>query len=240
MYGVSPQAYDRAITVFSPDGRLFQVEYAKEAVRRGATALAIAVEEGVVVAAVKTTFSPLVVDETIRKIHSIEEHIAITSSGLVADARRLVDLGREQARKHKDLYGNKAPVYYVAKYIADVMQVYTQYGGARPFGVSLLLAGIEEDKGAIYEIEPSGTLTGYKANSIGENKKETDLYLAKHYKENLGINKAIKLAVDALQHTHEKKLTAKQVEIAYITIKEKKFKYLDLKEKEKYLKSTKK
>ncbi len=216
MYGgISPQAYDRAITVFSPDGRLFQVEYAKEAVKRGATAVGVVGKDAVVLAAIKFLHSNLVEEDSIRKINTVGGNIIMTTSGLVADARRLLELARDQAQKHKVLYSTNSPVMYVAKYLADVMQLYTQYGGGRPFGVSLLIAGFDE-KPRLYEIEPSGALTGYKANSIGEGKKVADGFFEKNYKEGLETKKAIKLAVKALQLSHEKKLKPENLEVSYV------------------------
>ena len=218
MYGgISPQAYDRAITVFSPDGRLFQVEYAKEAVKRGSTAVGLVCKEAVVLAAIKSVYSPLVVEDSAKKIHTVDKNIAVTTSGLVSDARRLIDLSREQAQKHNVLYSSKPPVIYVSKYLADVMQLYTQYGGGRPFGVSLLVAGYD-DKPRLYEIEPSGALTGYKANSIGEGKKEADAFFEKHYNDNLDLKKALKLSVKALSLSSDKKLKPTSIEVAYLSI----------------------
>ncbi len=235
MYGgISPQAYDRAITVFSPDGRLFQVEYAKEAVKRGSTAVGIVAKDAVVLAAVRSFYSSLVVEDSAKKIHPIDDNVMVTTSGLVADARRLIDLAREQAQKHNMLYSSKPPVIYVAKYLADVMQLYTQYGGGRPFGVSLLMAGYDESP-RLYEIEPSGALTGYKANSIGEGKKEVDAFFEKHYKDNIDLNKALKMAVKALSISSEAKLKPASIEVVYLSSKSNFPYYLSEKEKSKLL-----
>ena len=234
MYGgISPQAYDRAITVFSPDGRLFQVEYAKEAVKKGSTGLGLITKDAVILAAVKNLYSSLVVEESARKIHVIDDNVITTTSGLVADARRLVDLAREHSQRHNMLYSDKPPVLYIAKYLADTMQLYTQYGGGRPFGVSLLIGGYDEEP-KLYEIEPSGALTGYKAASIGENKKEVEAFFEKNYKDNIDLNKGLKLAVKALTSSYSKKLNSKAIEIAYIT-KGNKYVYLNEKQKSKLL-----
>ena len=173
MYGVSPQAYDRAITVFSPDGRLFQVEYAKEAVKRGATAIGIVAKDGVVLVAYKATHSKLALADSLRKVFDIDSHISVTASGLIADARRLVDMARVDAQRHRITYNEPANVESISKSICDLMQVYTQYGGIRPFGVSLLIAGVDS-KPRLFEAEPSGAMTGYLADSVGSGKKEVD------------------------------------------------------------------
>ncbi|MFH2105626.1 MAG: archaeal proteasome endopeptidase complex subunit alpha [Candidatus Micrarchaeota archaeon] len=235
MYGVSPQAYDRAITVFSPDGRLFQVEYAKEAVKRGATAIGIAVKEGVVLVAFKSIHSNLVVPDSLKKIFEVDTHIAVTASGLIADARRLVDIARVDAQKHKITYDESVSVETIARGVCDLMQVYTQYGGIRPFGVSLLIAGVD-DGPQLFEAEPSGAMTAYKADSIGSEKKEVDEILEKHYKETMAIDDAIGLAVMALKKTREDTLVPDNMEIGYADIKTKKFVNLSAKEIAKYLK----
>lgn len=236
MYGVSPQAYDRAITVFSPDGRLFQVEYAKEAVKRGATAIGIAVKEGVTLVAFKSIHSPLVVTDSLKKIFEIDEHICVTASGLIADARRLVDIARVDAQKHRITYNEAPSVDIIARGVCDLMQVYTQYGGIRPFGVSLLIAGVDKEGPKLFEAEPSGAMTAYKADSIGIHKKEVDEILEKKYSEKLSLKEAILLAIKALKETHEEKLTPESMEISFVTTKEKKCVYLSDKEIAKYLK----
>jgi proteasome alpha subunit len=237
MYGVSPQAYDRAITVFSPDGRLFQVEYAKEAVKRGATAIGITTKEGVALVAFKSIHSKLVVPESLKKVFEVDSHIAVTASGLIADARRLVDTARLDAQRHRITYNEAPSVDSIARSVCDLMQVYTQYGGIRPFGVSLLIAGVDDQGAKLFEAEPSGAMTAYKADSIGANKKEVDEILEAKYDERLALDDAIRLCVDALRKTQEAKLLQENVEISYVTVKSKKCVTLPDKEIGKYLKS---
>ncbi|VVC04520.1 Proteasome subunit alpha [Candidatus Bilamarchaeum dharawalense] len=237
MYGVSPQAYDRAITVFSPDGRLFQVEYAKEAVKRGATAMGITSKEGVALVAFKSIHSKLVVPESLKKVFEIDSHIVVTASGLIADARRLVDVARVDAQKHRITYNEAPSVDSIARSACDLMQVYTQYGGIRPFGVSLLIAGVDDQGPKLYEAEPSGAMTAYKADSIGANKKEVDEYLESKYDEKMSIDDSIRLCIEALKKTQEAKLLQENVEISYVTVKSKKCVSLPDKDVGKYLKS---
>lgn len=234
MYGVSPQAYDRAITVFSPDGRLFQVEYAKEAVKRGATAIGICAKDGVVFVAFKSIHSKLIIPESLKKIFEIDEHIAVTASGLIADARRLVESSRVDAQRHRITYDESPSVETIARNTCDLMQVYTQYGGIRPFGVSLLIGGYDTNP-RLFEAEPSGAMTAYRADAIGANKKEVDEILEKRYKDTMEVKDAIKLAIDALNRTQEEKLNPDNVEISYVDSK-KKHKVLTDKEVMKYLK----
>jgi proteasome alpha subunit len=233
MYPVSSQAYDRAITVFSPDGRLFQVEYAKEAVRRGATAMGVVCADGVILVAHKNVTSNLLVFESMKKIFKVDNHIAATASGLVADARRLVDMARLEAQKHRLTYNEPMTVEAVARQLCDTMQLYTQYGGTRPFGVSLLIAGVDSEP-RLYEAEPSGALTGYKADAIGSGKKEVDEFFEKEYKDGLSIDDGINLAIKALKKTTDSKLKAENVDVAII-LKGKKLKLLSDEEVNRYL-----
>jgi len=234
MYGVSPQAYDRAITVFSPDGRLFQVEYAKEAVKRGATAIGVCAKDGAALVAFKSIHSKLVVPDSLRKIFEVDSHICVTASGLIADARRLVDVARVDAQRHRITYNELPSVDTIARSVCDLMQVYTQYGGIRPFGVSLLIAGADK-KARLFEAEPSGAMTAYTADSIGANKKEVDDILEANYKESIEMNDAVKLAVSALRETHEEKLLPENIEISLVPLKTRKCHTLTDKEVAKHL-----
>jgi len=235
MYPPAQQAYDRAITVFSPDGRLFQVEYAKEAVKRGATAIGMVFEGGVLLVAYKNANSKLLVPESMKKVFEIDKHIAATASGLIADARRLVDLARMESQRHKLAYAEPASVETISKELCDLMQVYTQYGGIRPFGVSLLVAGVD-DRPRLYEAEPSGALTGYLADAVGSGKKEVEEFFEKEYKPGMTQEEAIALAMKALKKSADLKVTPDTVEIAVATMKSKEFTILSPKEIEKYIK----
>ena len=206
MYGATPQAYDRAITVFSPDGRLFQVEYAKEAVKRGATAIGICSGDSVVFVASKTIHSNLIVPESLKKIFEADTHIAVTASGLIADARRLVENARVEAQRYRISYSEDPTVETIARSVCDLMQVYTQYGGIRPFGVSMLIGGVDS-KPRLFEAEPSGAMTAYYADSIGSSKKEVDEILEKKYREHMETEDAIKLGIEALRRTQEDNFT---------------------------------
>lgn len=235
MYPVSPQAYDRAITVFSPDGRLFQVEYAKEAVRRGATAIGIVCDESVALVAHKSISSKLLVGESLKKIFSIDEHVAATASGLVADARRLIDTARLEAQKHRLSYNEPSSVEQIGRQVCDVMQIYTQYGGIRPFGVSLLIAGVDDSGPHLFEAEPSGALTGYKADAIGSGKKEVEEFFEKEYKDNVSLDEGITLCLKALKKTGDIKIKPEMLDVSVASTKEKKFKSLNEEEVAKYI-----
>ncbi|MCP4646470.1 MAG: archaeal proteasome endopeptidase complex subunit alpha [bacterium] len=236
MYGVTPQAYDRTITVFSPDGRLFQVEYAKEAVKRGATAIGVSCNEGVALIAYKSTHSNLVVSESLRKVFEIDDHISATASGLIADARKLIEVARGNAQRHRMTYNEPASPESIARGVCDVMQLYTQYGGIRPFGVSLLIAGIGPNGPELFEAEPSGAMTGYFADSVGNAKKEVDDYLEAKYSSEMPLDEAIGVAVSALKKFSEAKILPSNMEITYARTKDKKFRLMEEKEIAKTLK----
>src|SRR3989344_3659631 len=190
MYPPSQAAYDRAITVFSPDGRLFQVEYAREAVKTGATSIGMVCKDAVVLLAQKRISSSLIVKGSHEKIYQVDSHIVASSSGLVADARKLVDMARLEAQKHRLTYDEPISTEQLAKKIGDHIQAYTQYGGGRPYGGSLLVAGAD---GALrlFETEPSGALFEYKAAAIGSGKKEVEEFFEKEYKDGMGLDDAL-------------------------------------------------
>ncbi|MEM0437926.1 MAG: archaeal proteasome endopeptidase complex subunit alpha [Candidatus Micrarchaeia archaeon] len=239
MYPVSPQAYDRAITVFSPDGRLFQVEYAKEAVKRGSTALGMICKDGVVLAANRLVQNDLLQLDSVRKIHIIDDGIIATSSGLAADARRLIDMARIEAQKHRITYSEPINVLELSKRIADTIQIYTQYGGIRPFGVSMLFTGINENVLSLYEVEPSGAYTGFYATSIGSGKDAVDKYLSENYRKDMSLEEAISLSIQALSKASAeddaKKISEQTLDIAIVSKKDRKARYLEPQEIRRYL-----
>src|SRR2546426_10376612 len=179
-------AYDRAITVFSPDGRLFQVEYARVAVTRGNTTVGLKFKNGIVLMADKKIGSRLVETSSIEKIFQIDEHVGAATSGLVADARVLVDYARLVAQINKVTYSEKIGVDLLVKRICDYKQNYTQYGGVRPFGTALLVAGGDDLRTPLFETDPSGALVAYKAGSIGQGRQAGMELLEGKEKENKG------------------------------------------------------
>lgn len=235
MYPVSPTAYDRAITVFSPDGRLFQVEYAREAVKRGTTALGMIYKDGVLLAADKNITSTLVKADSVEKIFQIDEHIAVATSGLVADARKLIEYARYEAQRERLIYGNPIDVSTLTRRICDLKQSYTQWGGTRPFGVSLLVCGVDESS-KLFDTDPSGAYNELYAGAIGEGKKVVEALFEKEYTKELGLEEAVKLAFKALSMVGDKKVSPETVELAYISEKSKKFVKFDPNKLEKYMK----
>ncbi|PIT85089.1 proteasome endopeptidase complex, archaeal, alpha subunit [Candidatus Micrarchaeota archaeon CG10_big_fil_rev_8_21_14_0_10_59_7] len=217
MYPPSQAAYDRAITVFSPDGRLFQVEYAREAVRTGSTSVGVVCKDGLVLLAHKRITSPLAVSISHEKIYLIDEHIAAASSGLVADARKLVDFARLETQKHRLTFNEEMPIEVIAKHVGDHVQFFTQYAGVRPYGVSLLVGGADKDGSLhLFETDPSGALFEYKATAIGSGKKTVEEFFEKEYKESIPTQEGIKLAIRALRKATNDKLTPELVDIAVV------------------------
>lgn len=233
---MAPQmGYDRAITVFSPDGRLFQVEYAREAVKRGTTAVGVKAKDGVVLLVDKRITSRLIEAESIEKIFQIDNHVGAATSGLVADARALIDRSRVESQINRVSYDEPIGVEVLAKKICDHKQTYTQYGGVRPYGTALLIAGVDDHKPRLFETDPSGALLEYKATAIGAGRNAVVEVFENDYDENMDIESAILLGLDALYNAAEGKLDAETLEIGIVTLKDKQFKKLISEEVKSYV-----
>ncbi|MBS3777874.1 MAG: archaeal proteasome endopeptidase complex subunit alpha [Candidatus Thermoplasmatota archaeon] len=209
-------AYDRAITVFSPDGRLFQVEYAREAVKRGTTTVGLKYDTGTVLIVDKRISSKLIEPDSIEKIFKIDDHIGCATSGLVADARSLIDRARIDAQINEITYDEKIQVKTLVKKICDFKQTYTQYGGVRPFGTALLIAGYDETGPRLFSTDPSGALMEYKASSEGSGRNGAMSYFEEHYKEGLSKDEGIMLGIKALYQGTEEKLKPEATEIGVV------------------------
>ena len=165
-------AYDRASTVFSPDGRLFQVEYALQAIQMGGTAVAVTYPGGIVFVAYRNLpVSPLAEASSIEKSFAIDSGLGCVTAGLIADSRVLVEFLRVEAQRHRILYGEVAPYPLLAQSLGTLLQQYTQFGGTRPFAVSLLLGGFSHGTPGLVELDPSGATIGWKAYAIGRNRR---------------------------------------------------------------------
>jgi proteasome alpha subunit len=217
MYPQGPAAYDRAITVFSPDGRLFQVEYAREAVKRGTTAVGITYANGVLLAVDKNVTSKLIVPKSIEKVFQIDDHIGVATSGLVADARRLVEDARVRSQRNKLVYNQPISVSALTRDLCDIKQAYTQYGGARPFGTALLIAGVN-DGPHLFETDPSGAFTEFTAGAIGMGKRDVEKLLEERYKPGINRKDAINLALISLNSVSEGKIQAENIDMITIDV----------------------
>ncbi|MFP3210061.1 MAG: archaeal proteasome endopeptidase complex subunit alpha [Thermocladium sp.] len=223
----SPQmaGYDRAITIFSPEGELYQVRYAGEAVKRGWATLGIKCSGGVVLAAEKRKMSPLIDLNSIDKVYMVDEHIGIAPSGLHADARILIDYAREQAQTYRLLFDEPAEVEYVTKKISDLKQVYTQHGGVRPFGAALIVGGVDSHGPMLFQTDPGGIYFGYYATALGNSSSTILDYLEKNYKYEMDIGECTKLAVKALSLVVES-LEVDRIEMGTIDVATKKYRKL--------------
>jgi len=193
--------YDSAITVFSPDGHLFQVEYAQEAVKKGSTAVAVRGKDLVVLCVEKKAVAKLQEDRTVRKIALLDEHVAMAFAGLTADARILINRARVECQSHRLTVEDPVTLEYITRYIATLKQKYTQSNGRRPFGLSTLLVGFDMDgTPRLYQTDPSGTYHEWKANAIGRSAKTVREFLEKHYDADAVADEqgAVKLALKAL------------------------------------------
>jgi len=229
------QAYDRGITIFSPDGRLYQVEYAREAVKRGTASIGVRTSDGVVLVVDKRIRSPLMERDSVEKIHKADDHIGIASAGHVADARQLIDFARRRAQVNQLRYGEPVGVETLTKEVTDHIQQYTQVGGARPFGVALIVAGIADGTPKLYETDPSGTPYEWKALAVGADRDDIREYLEENYSEDMDVEGGTRLALEALASVNDDELSPEGTGVATISVDDEVFSELSEAEKESYL-----
>jgi proteasome alpha subunit len=208
--------YDRAITMFSPDGRLLQVEYAKKTVRQGSTAIGMVCKEGVVLVTDKRIVDKLIVADAVEKIWQIDDHIAITAAGILSDARILVERAQLKAQENKVIYDSPIDVLTIVRDIANLKQMCTQSGGLRPFGVSLLIAGVDEEGIKLFETDPTGIYFQYKATAIGEGDVDVKNILSSEYSENMSVDEGITLAISALKRVITDGFDAERLDCVYV------------------------
>jgi len=216
MFGGGQIKYDRALTVFSPEGRLYQVEYALEAVRRGTLAVAIKSKEDVCIAAQIKIPSKLMDPNSIDKIFQIDDHIGVAISGLHADSRTLINYARVQAQSFRLTYDEPVRLNMLVKTIADLKQMYTQYGGIRPFGCALFFIGIDSTGPQIYTTSPSGIYRPYKAYALGSGEAQAREHIQTNYKENMSFKEIVDLALNAIKESVEEDLSKDTIRIAYV------------------------
>ncbi len=209
------QGYDRAITVFSPDGRLYQVEYAIETVRRGTIAVGIKCEDGIVIA-VEEKPRKLQISNTAQKIFQIDDHVGVAAAGYIPDARSQVDNARFFSQSNKMIYDEPVEVETIAKHLADQCQQYTQYAGVRPYGVALILGGVVNNTPQLYLTDPSGTYISYDAIAIGSGSDQVTDFLEKTYKDDLSLDDTATLAAAGIYLSSEDKKGTSHIRMAVI------------------------
>lgn len=211
-----------------------QIEYALHAVGAGKTSLGIKAKNGVVIATEKKLESALVDQDSVLKIQSITENIGVTYSGMGPDFRVLVKKGRKSAQKYKRTYGDRVPVNQLVREIATVMQEFTQSGGVRPFGVSLLACGYDDDGPQLYQIDPSGSYWAWKASAIGKGQLSAKAFLEKRYDAEMDVDDAVHTAILTLKESFEGEINENNIEIGIAT-PEHKFRALSAQEIRDYL-----
>ena len=209
------QGYDRAITVFSPDGRLYQVEYAIETVRRGSIAIGIKCKDGVVIA-VEEKSRKLQISDIAQKIFQIDDHVGVAAAGYIPDARSQVDNARFFSQSNKMIYDEPVEVETIAKHLADQCQQYTQYAGVRPYGVALILGGVVNSKSELFLTDPSGTFLSYDAIAIGSGSEQVTDFLEKTYKDDMSLDEASSLATAGIYLSSEDKEGQSHIRMAHI------------------------
>ncbi|MBI2669342.1 archaeal proteasome endopeptidase complex subunit alpha [Candidatus Woesearchaeota archaeon] len=234
---IDKMGYDRSITMFSPDGRLLQVEYAKKTVKQGSTAIGITYKDGVMLVADKRITSKLMVPEAIEKMFKIDDHLAATAAGIISDARVLVDRAQLRAQQHAVTYDTKIDILSIVKEICDLKQICTQSGGLRPFGVSMLVGGVDND-GTIklFLTEPYGLYFQYKATVIGEGDADIEPVLLKKWRAGMSFDEALKVAVGALKDFLKDDFNFERIDVSYVNVKDKKYTRLTEEEMRRYLK----
>lgn len=215
--------YDRAITMFSPDGRLLQVEYAKKTVRQGSTAIGMVCKDGVIFVTDKRIVGEFVVSESVEKIHQIDDHMMATASGILSDARVLIERAQVKAQQNRVTFGSPVDTLSIVKDICNLKQICTQSGGLRPFGVSILVAGLDDSKPRLYETDPTGIYFEYKATVIGEGEVDVEEIMKKEYSDNITMSEGLSLSLKALKKVLGENFFIDRVDAAFISTKEKKF-----------------
>lgn len=217
--------YDRTIAVFSPDGRLFQVEYAKEAVKKGTTSVGLVFRDGVILGTVKQIVK-LIVPGTIEKLFKVDDHIGAVAAGLLADARVLVNQLMVKAQVNRITYGEAMDIWSLAKVLGDRMQLSTLYAGLRPFGVAFLVGGVDPTGPHLVEADPSGMLYEWNAYAIGRGAQIANKIFRDKHKENMDEKSALKLVINTIKKAEKVSDLAKSLELAIIRQKEKKLEAL--------------
>ena len=214
------RGYDMTPTMYSPDGRIYQVEYALETVKRGTLAIGIMTKDGIVLAVEEKTRA-LQVEGITQKIFQVDDHIGVAAAGYIPDARVQVDNARYFSQSNKLTYDEPVDIETVAKHLADQNHQFTQYSGVRPFGVALIIAGVDRKGSQIVTIDPSGTYISYSAVAIGLGSDEVNDFLEKNYKNDISIEEAGSLAIAAINLKSEETTGIEHIKMSKVSIETK-------------------
>ncbi|MFC1686250.1 archaeal proteasome endopeptidase complex subunit alpha [Nanoarchaeota archaeon] len=216
--------YDRSSATFSPDGHLLQVEYAEKTVKLGTSSIGLIASDGILVIADKRVKDKLMLPDSTVKIHEIDSHIAATAAGILSDARVLIQRAQLSSQQHRLMYDSPINTEMVVRELADLKQNFTQYGGARPFGISMLVAGVDKNKKPnLFITDVTGNYFGFKATAIGENDEKVKEILRKEYKDSMDIEEGLKLSLSIFKRIMGKNFDLGRFEAAYVNTKDRKF-----------------
>jgi proteasome alpha subunit len=210
--------YDRTATMFTPEGHLLQVEYAEKTVRLGSSSIGMTCKDGIFILADKRVEDKLIISSSANKIYEIDSHIIASVAGISADAKVLIDKAQLLAQQNKMTYDSPIEPELIIKEISGIKQQFTQYGGARPFGVSIMVAGIQEKKPRLYTSDVTGNYFEYYANAIGENDAKLKEALREKYKKDLTIKQGVKIALDIFKGIQKEEFNINKFELVYIEI----------------------
>lgn len=227
--------YDRTATMFSPDGHLLQVEYAEKTVRLGSSSIGMVCSDGVFIMADRRSEDKLIVQSSANKIYEIDSHIIVSVAGIIADARILIENAQILSQQHKVTYDSPIEPELIIKEISNTQQKFTQYGGARPFGASLMIAGINNKKAELFTSDITGNYFSYHANAIGENDEKIREKLREKYKADLTMKKGVKISLEIFKEIQEKRFDINRFELVYISKEEEKLKRILGKEIENFI-----
>jgi len=219
--------YDRTATMFSPEGHLLQVEYAEKTVRLGSSSVGMVCIDGVFILADKRTKDRLIVKKSATKIHEIDSHVIASSAGITSDARILIERAQLVAQQNRITYDSEIEPELVIKEVSNIKQQFSQYGGARPFGVSVMVAGFNGKKPELFTSDVTGNYFAYHANAIGENDEKIREKLREQYKQDLTIKQGVKLSLDIFKELQGKEFGLDRFELVYISDKDKKIQKLE-------------
>lgn len=228
--------YDRAATMFSPDGHLLQVEYAEKTVRLGSASIGLVCKDGVVIIADRRIRDKLISPESASKIFEIDEHVIATAAGMLSDIRMLVDEAQVLAQQNRITYDSQIEPISIIRMIANKKQMFTQYGGARPFAASFLIGGINKGKAQLFTSDVTGNFYAYRANAIGENDEKIKEILRSEYKDGISVDEGIKFGLKIFKDILDKNFDLNRFDVGFIRLPEGKMERLQGDELKKFVK----